>query len=59
MPQLERSDQRVYESLVCFSRPQSLALHVIPQYQFFGIRIQIRIDGAYLVLARTVPPPLR
>jgi hypothetical protein len=37
MPQLERGGQRVYESLFRFSRPQSLALHVIAQHQLLGV----------------------
>jgi hypothetical protein len=43
MPQLERSRQRVYESLFRFSRPRSLALHVIPQHQLLGVRMQVHL----------------
>jgi hypothetical protein len=43
MPQLETSDQQVYESLFRFRRPQSLALHAIPQHQLLGIGVQIHL----------------
>jgi hypothetical protein len=43
MPRLERGGQRVFESLIRFSRPQSLALHVIPQHQLLGVRMQIHL----------------
>jgi hypothetical protein len=44
MPELARRDQRDCESLIRFSsRPQSLDLHVVPQHQILGIRMQLHL----------------
>jgi hypothetical protein len=43
MPQLERSDQRGYEGLIRFSRPQSLDLHVIAQHQLLGVAMEVHL----------------
>jgi hypothetical protein len=43
MPQLERSDQQDYESLIRFRRPQSLALDVIAQHQFLGEGMEVHL----------------
>ena len=43
MPQPDRGGQRVYGSLIRFSRPQGLALHVIPQHQLPVMWVQVQL----------------
>jgi hypothetical protein len=38
---LERTGQRISETLARFNRPHRLAPHVIPQQQFVGIRMEV------------------
>jgi hypothetical protein len=43
MPQLETSDQQDHDSLIRFRRPQSLDLHMIPQHQLLGVRMEVHL----------------
>ena len=38
---LEKSGQRISESIITFRAPQRLDLHVVPQHRFLGIRMQV------------------
>ena len=40
---LERKGQRISELPARFSQPQDLDLHVIPQHQLLGIRMQVHL----------------
>jgi hypothetical protein len=40
---LEKSKQRSRESAITFRAPQSLDLHVVPQHQLLGIRVQVHL----------------
>ena len=41
MSPLEKNRQRASELLARFSQPRGLDLHVIPQHEFLGIRMQV------------------
>jgi hypothetical protein len=43
MAPLERKVQRIGELLACVNQLQVLDLHVIPQHQLLGIRMQIHL----------------
>jgi hypothetical protein len=58
MPQLESTEQRVYESLFGFSRPQSLAQHVVAKLELLWIRVEVYLRRYHPALGTGTHAPL-